>query len=115
MMNFREFLKKRRAKTITSKGAKQSVHQGVEADPTVPGGCKGGDPSTWVAVPVGAHSGVQMTLCNFAVVYVNIRDQMYAFEWGHQTFDSSQHLEFGDFEQLLRTVTFGSPGPSPSG
>jgi hypothetical protein len=29
-MKFREFVKKRRAKTTTSKGAEQSVHQVVE-------------------------------------------------------------------------------------
>jgi hypothetical protein len=84
----------------------QNVHQGVEADPTVPGNCKGGDPSAWVPVDVGTHSGVIMTLCNFAVVYVNVRDRMYAFEWGHETFSTSQHLAFGDFKQLLETVTF---------
>lgn len=32
MMKFQEFLKKRRAKTATSKGAEQSVHQGVDTD-----------------------------------------------------------------------------------
>ena len=84
----------------------QDIHQGVEADPTVPSNCKGGDPSTWVPVEVDAHRGVVMTLCNFAVVYVNVGDRMYAFEWGHQTFDAGGHLTFADFEQLLATVSF---------
>ena len=50
--------------------------------------------------------GVVTTLCNFAVVYVNVGDRMYAFEWGHQTFDAVGHLTFADFEQLLATVRF---------
>jgi hypothetical protein len=32
MMKFREFLKKRKAKTTTSKGVEQSVHQNLEPD-----------------------------------------------------------------------------------
>ena len=68
-------------------------------------------------MPVGTHSGVLMTLCNVAVVYVNVRDRMYSFEWGHKTFDAVRHLEFGAFEQLLQTVAFGASvdsGASPS-
>lgn len=84
----------------------QDAHQSVEADTTVPSSCKGGDPSTWAPVEVGTQRGVVMTLCNFAVVYVNVGDRMYAFEWGHQTFDATKHLTFADFEQLLATVSF---------
>jgi hypothetical protein len=32
MMKFREFVQKRRAKSIRSKGVEQSIHQGVEPD-----------------------------------------------------------------------------------
>jgi hypothetical protein len=28
--------------------------------------------------------------------------------WGHETFDTTQHLDMNDFKTLLRTVTFPS-------
>ena len=35
MMKFREFVRKRRGKTVTSKGTEQSVHQGLDSDSQV--------------------------------------------------------------------------------
>jgi hypothetical protein len=83
----------------------------------VPQGCEGGDPSTWPTIPVGPLQGRLQQLCNAALVYVLHGETVYAFEWGNQTFDATQHLDEADFFVVLKGASFpdspsGSPGPS---
>jgi hypothetical protein len=90
------------------------ARQGALGDSSVPDTCKSPDPSQWDVVPVGDQQGHVMALCNNEVVYVDLAGQVYAFEWGHGTFDAGQHLEESDFRQLLRSVDLGTGHASPS-
>ena len=83
------------------------IHEGVLGDFGVPGSCKNGEPGSWPAQPVGSETGVLMTLCNFAQVFVEVDGQAYTFTWSHDTFDVPSHLDFLDFKRALETVTFG--------
>jgi hypothetical protein len=90
------------------------VRQGVLDDASIPGSCKPPDPAQWETIPVGANEGRLMPLCNNEVVYVDVGDAVYEFDWGHETFDGGKHLEEGDFRQLLTTVEFPAAAmPSP--
>ena len=77
-------------------------------DSTLPQECKGTDVSKWPEVPIGDATGRQMTLCNYAEFYVDANGKAYAFTWGHDTFDTTQHLDMNDFKTLLRTVALPS-------
>ena len=70
----------------------------------LPQDCKGSDVSKWPEVPIGGATGRQMTLCNYAEFYVEANGKAYTFTWGHDTFDTTQHLDMNDFKTLLRTV-----------
>jgi hypothetical protein len=75
-------------------------------DSTLPQECKGSDVSKWPEVPIGDKTGRQMTLCNYAEFYAEADGKAYTFLWGHDTFDTTQHLDMNDFKALLRSVTF---------
>jgi len=90
------------------------IHQGVLDDISIPTSCKNGEPDTWPEQQVGSETGVLMTLCNFAQVFVEVDGQAYTFTWGNDTFDNPSHLDVSNFKRALETVTFGTGAPSPS-
>ena len=83
-------------------------HQEALGDTGIPENCRGLDVSKWPEVPIGNKTGRQMTLCNYAEFYVESDGKAFTFVWGHETFDTTQHLDMNDFKSLLRTVTFPS-------
>lgn len=72
----------------------------------VPGGCDGGEPSTWPELPVGDQVGRLEVLCNAAEALVHVGDRVYVFDWGNDTFDTSQHFPLAAWKELLRSVAF---------
>jgi hypothetical protein len=83
-------------------------HQEALGDTGIPENCRGLDVSKWPEVPIGTKTGRQMTLCNYAEFYVESDGKAFTFVWGHETFDTTQHLDMNDLKSLLRTVTFPS-------
>ena len=83
-------------------------HQEALGDTGIPENCRGLDVSKWPEVAIGNKTGRQMTLCNYAEFYVESDGKAFTFVWGHETFDTTQHLDMNDFKSLLRTVTFPS-------
>ena len=91
------------------------IHQMVLDDLSVPGSCKNGEPSGWPDQPVGSETGLLMTLCNFAQVFVEVDGKAYTFTWGNDTFDVASHLDVLNFKRALSTVTFaGTESPAPA-
>jgi hypothetical protein len=88
------------------------IHQAVLDDVSVPGSCKNGDPNGWPAQQVGDKTGVLMTLCNFAQVFVEVDGQAYTFTWSNDTFEDASHLDVLNFKRALETVMF-QPAPAP--
>ena len=71
----------------------------------VPTGCDGGSPSTWPEVAIGDKIGHLEMLCNAAEALVEDGGRVYLFEWGNDTFDTTQHFPIQDWEQVLKSVT----------
>jgi hypothetical protein len=76
----------------------------TDSIPNVPGGCDGGDPSTWPEVRIGDKVGRLQMLCNAADAFVEAGGRVYILEWGNATFDASQHLSTEAWKELLTSV-----------
>ena len=76
----------------------------TDSIPNVPGGCDGGDPSTWPEVRIGDRVGRLQMLCNAADAFVESGGRVYILEWGNATFDASQHLSMEAWKELLTSV-----------
>jgi hypothetical protein len=72
----------------------------------VPAGCDGGDPSTWLATPIGDQIGRYYQLCNAAEAVVGVGGRVYVFGWANDTFDAASHFQLQSWLDLLKTVTF---------
>ena len=76
----------------------------TDSIPHVPGGCDGGDPSTWPEVQIGDKIGRLQELCNAADAFVEAGGRVYIFEWGSATFDPAQHFSLEAWKELLKSV-----------
>jgi hypothetical protein len=81
-------------------------HAAVLKDMNVPATCRGSDPLVWPTVAVGDQEGREMSMCNYEVVFARSGPSVFQFEWGHDSFDNTQHLPVTDFHRILQTVTY---------
>lgn len=82
-------------------------------------GCDGGPVATWPSIQIGSGTGLTNTGCNRREAVILVGRRVYAFEWGHSTFDPNQHVPDRWFERTLAGVVFDpaaalNPSPGPS-
>jgi hypothetical protein len=83
----------------------RSYHRAILADPGVPSGCDGGDPSQWRSFPIGSAEGHLLQKCNEALGIVPVGTRVYLFIWSNRTFVEGHHYPQSQFEPLLKGVT----------